>query len=154
MLHLKHSLIGSHSLAYIDMSLLPYLGYADICSQLPRKINSLYLCGPVYQRLSTEISGPAWCESSSKGKKVWVERGGRSCHITSAAAVSSIFFSAMPSRLLSYSTPFCIESSRVRLGWPKNAVELHVALQESRLLPSVTALRTEGLDNGVILEHL
>ena len=28
----------------------------------------LLLCGSLYQELSTEISGPAWCESSSEGK--------------------------------------------------------------------------------------
>lgn len=32
------------------------------------------ICGPVYQRLPTEISGPAWCKSSREGKLVWAGR--------------------------------------------------------------------------------
>lgn len=36
-------------------------------------LGSLEKCGPVYRRLSMEISGLAWCESSSKGE---YEQGG------------------------------------------------------------------------------
>ena len=57
-----------------------------------------------------EISGPAWCESSSKRKQMQAGRGGK-VPSTSAAAVGSTSISAVPSRLPSYSCP------RVELGW-------------------------------------
>ena len=56
-----------------------------------------------------EISGPAWCESSSKRKQMQAGRGGK-VPSTSAAAVGSTSISAVPSRLLSYSTLPCTES--------------------------------------------
>ena len=36
-------------------------------------------CGPVSQRLSMEISRPAWCESSREGKQVRAARGSCFC---------------------------------------------------------------------------
>ena len=64
-----------------------------------------------------EISGPAWCESSSKRKQMQAGRGGK-VPSTSAAAVGSTSISAVPSRLLGYSTLPGTESDQT--GPPKD----------------------------------
>jgi hypothetical protein len=67
-------------------------------------------CGLAYQRLSTDISGPAWCEGSGEGKRVRTGQGSR--FPASAAVVDSTSISAVISRLLRNSMPPYTESSQ------------------------------------------
>jgi hypothetical protein len=83
----------------------------------------IYICGPLYERFSLEMSDQAWCEGSREGKQVWT---GRESHFpTSASEADSTSISAIPSRLL-------------------NMLSFTELDLESRSLQNVTALRTKG----------
>lgn len=71
---------------------------------------------------------------------------------------SSTSISALPSRLLSYSIPPCTELDQA--GPTRGQVvseecdSFRQPFGRADLFPSISALRTEGSDSGVVLTHL
>jgi hypothetical protein len=72
-------------------------------------------------------------------------QGGEAASTISAAAVGSTSVSAVPSRYLGYSSPPCTESGRAGPKSVRSAAELHVALQESRVLPKCYSSKNRRL---------
>jgi hypothetical protein len=110
------------------------------------------LCGPVYQILSMEISGLAWCESFSKGKQVQGERGScLYCFCCCSWLHLCLYHDFQVTGLL------CIALHWVRSGWaherPTSQWGVQWSFRRTDLFPSVTALRTEDSDDGVVLAH-
>ena len=77
---------------------------------------SLHLkwCGPVSQRLSMEISGPAWCASSCKEKRV---EAGKGSHLFSLLLLLQLVPSPSLPCLPGYSVTLHPELNEVRLGY-------------------------------------
>jgi hypothetical protein len=99
------------------------------------------LCGPVYWRLSTEISGLTGCEGSGKGERVQAASGSQFrcfpcsswlhlclCHAISVA-------------------PHHLALSLARLGpyLGRSVEELQMVFGRADLFPSVTVLMTDAL---------
>jgi hypothetical protein len=91
-------------------------------------------CEPEYKRLSMEISGQAWCEGSSDGKRVWSGR-------RSLCGAKPLCTQAGPRGQLSNEE--CGRASGKASGF-----------RRGDLFPSVTALGTKGSDGRVVLTHL
>jgi hypothetical protein len=86
----------------------------------------IHMCVPVYQRLSSEISSPAWCESSCEGKKVLAGRGS---HFHSFCCYSwlplCLYDAFQPSTLFGCFPPPCTDS-----GWTNKRTRERLASEE------------------------